>query len=198
MTGGQSASSISGVAAPPPRRQPAPVRREQVLAAAERVLLERGLRNTTMADVAEAAGLAKGTLYLHFESKDDLLAGLRRRYVEAIEAELRVRVAKAASGEEQVAALVHGLVDATARRHDLHHLLFHEAGFSEEDAFAPVRAAFANVIESGGFAVDDAALATDYVLGGVHAALVSATHSAPAKRRKISDEIATLAVRSLR
>jgi AcrR family transcriptional regulator len=185
------------VTAATPRRQPAPVRREQVLAAAEQVLLERGLRNTTMADVAEAAGLAKGTLYLHFESKDDLLAGLRRRYIEAIEADLQVRVAKATTGEEQIAALVHGLVDATARRHDLHHLLFHEAGFSEEDAFAPVRAAFAKAIEDGGFAVADPALATDYVLGGVHAALVSATHSAAPKRRKVADEIATLAVRSL-
>ena len=181
-----------------PRRQPAPVRREQVLAAAERVLLERGLRNTTMADVAEAAGLAKGTLYLHFESKDDLLAGLRRRYIEAIEVELQARVGKATTGEEQLTALVHGLVDATARRHDLHHLLFHEAGFSEEDAFAPVRAAFASVIERGGFAVDDSGIATDYVLGGVHAALVGATHSAGAPRRQVADEIATLAVRSLR
>src|SRR5262245_5489941 len=151
-----------------------------------------------MADVAEAAGLAKGTLYLHFESKDDLLAGLRRRYIEQIEAELRVRVAKATTGEEQIAALVHGLVDSTARRHDLHHLLFHEAGFSEEDAFAPVRTAFATVIAKGGFDVGDPALATDYVLGGVHAAIVSATHAGGARRRKTADEIARLAVRSLR
>ncbi len=72
------------------------------------------------------------------------------------------------------------------------------AGFSEEDAFAPVRTAFANVIENGGFAVGDPAIATDYVLGGVHAALVGATHSAAAERRKVADEIASLAARTLR
>src|SRR5512132_2839109 len=71
-----------------PRRQPADVRREQILDAAARVLVERGLAATTMAEVAEAASVAKGTVYLYFESKAELLAGLRARYFEGFAAML--------------------------------------------------------------------------------------------------------------
>jgi TetR/AcrR family transcriptional regulator, transcriptional repressor for nem operon len=198
MTDGQSSSSsVHAVAPVKPRRQPADVRRQQVLDAAERVLLSRGLRDTTMADVAETAGLGKGTLYLYFNSKDELLAGLRHRYIEQIEADLLAAVAKSASSTDQLAALVHGLLAAAARQADLQHLLFHEAGFSEVDAFAPVRAAFATVITGDAFDVPDPQLATDFVLGGVHAALVTAVHGTPAHRRRVADEVSRLVVRTL-
>ena len=77
-----------------PRTQPADVRREQLLDAAEQVLVARGLRSTTVADVAAAAGVAKGTTYLYFASKDDLLAGLRARYLERFAAALDARPAR--------------------------------------------------------------------------------------------------------
>src|SRR3954469_23818775 len=64
------------------RREPPDVRRDQILDAAEAVLMSNGLNATTVADVAEAAGIAKGTVYLHFESKTELIAGLRGRHVE--------------------------------------------------------------------------------------------------------------------
>ncbi|MDF2743659.1 MAG: TetR/AcrR family transcriptional regulator, partial [Actinomycetia bacterium] len=73
---------LQAAPARPPRRQPPDVRREQILDAAERVLVGRGLAATTMADVAEAAAVAKGTVYLYFESRAELLAGLRARYFE--------------------------------------------------------------------------------------------------------------------
>ena len=43
---------------------------------ARRVLAEHGLRKATMGDVAGRGGLAKATLYNHFRTKDDLVAGL--------------------------------------------------------------------------------------------------------------------------
>src|SRR3954466_8701052 len=89
MTDGQSSSDIVWMMAIPAepedrrrRRQPPDVRRDQILDAAEEVLLSNGLNATTVADVAEAAGIAKGTVYLHFESKTELMAGLRARHVE--------------------------------------------------------------------------------------------------------------------
>jgi AcrR family transcriptional regulator len=44
------------------------------------VFLERGLAHATMADVSEAAGVAKGTVYRYFDSKSALLTALRARY----------------------------------------------------------------------------------------------------------------------
>lgn len=47
---------------------------EQLVRAATEVFIARGYRLTQMSDVAEAVGVAKGTLYGYVESKDALLA----------------------------------------------------------------------------------------------------------------------------
>lgn len=60
------------------RRIP-PERFHEIVQAATAVFLEQGYQRTQMGDVAERAGLAKGTLYLYFESKEALFdAALER------------------------------------------------------------------------------------------------------------------------
>lgn len=54
-------------------------RRQGILDAAEAVFVEQGASNATMDDVARAAELSKGTLYLYFSSKDALLMGIAVR-----------------------------------------------------------------------------------------------------------------------
>ncbi len=49
--------------------------RESLLAAAEEVFAERGVE-ASVADIARRAGVAKGTVFRHFASKDDLIASL--------------------------------------------------------------------------------------------------------------------------
>ena len=48
-------------------------RRSTIQAAARRVIARRGLGGTSMAAIADEAGVAKGTLYLYFRNRDDLL-----------------------------------------------------------------------------------------------------------------------------
>jgi AcrR family transcriptional regulator len=55
-------------------------RREEILDAARRVFTRSGFKGTTIADVAEEAGIALGTIYLYFPSKDDLFRGLGQRF----------------------------------------------------------------------------------------------------------------------
>ena len=57
-------------------------RLEQLVEAAARVFIDQGYARTQMADVADALGVAKGTLYLYVESKDALF-DLTARYVDA-------------------------------------------------------------------------------------------------------------------
>jgi TetR/AcrR family transcriptional repressor of nem operon len=166
------------------------VRREQLLDAAEEVLLERGLAATTMADVAAAANVAKGTIYLYFESKAELLAGLRARYLERFTAALDGGLAAGARARLPYAARIERLVaasyDFAFAHHRLHHLLLHQAGFSEQDVFARARSAIATLIEAGVAAgeleVPDPALATDFVLSGLHGTLVTAIHQSRSAR----------------
>lgn len=47
-------------------------RLEQLIETAANVFIEQGYRRTQMADIAEALGVAKGTLYLYVESKEAL------------------------------------------------------------------------------------------------------------------------------
>ena len=55
-------------------------RREAILEGARRALIAGGLAGTTMDDVAAAAGVAKGTPYLYFSSKADLIETIRLEY----------------------------------------------------------------------------------------------------------------------
>ena len=57
---------------------PAP-KREAILRAATDVFASRGFFNAQVADVARAAGVAAGTVYLYFRSKDDLLVSIFER-----------------------------------------------------------------------------------------------------------------------
>ncbi|MEX0750986.1 MAG: helix-turn-helix domain-containing protein [Dehalococcoidia bacterium] len=59
-------------------------RREEILGAARRVFAERGFRGTTIADIAEEAKIALGTIYLYFSSKEDVFAALNQRFNEVI------------------------------------------------------------------------------------------------------------------
>lgn len=61
-------------------------RRRQILTAAIRCMDEQGWNRTTVDDVAAAAGLSKGAVYIHFASKRALLIGLLETNVEHIEA----------------------------------------------------------------------------------------------------------------
>src|SRR3712207_593838 len=53
--------------------------RDQLVAAAERVLRTKGLARATTREIAREAGCAEGTLYLHFDDKLDLVRAVHER-----------------------------------------------------------------------------------------------------------------------
>jgi len=61
-----------------PETPPGP-KRDAILRAAIDVFAERGFFNAQVADVARAAGVAAGTVYLYFKGKDDLLVSIFER-----------------------------------------------------------------------------------------------------------------------
>jgi len=56
-------------------------RREEILAAAEKVFFHKGFDKATMDDIAEVAELSKGTLYLYFSSKENLHMAVARKAI---------------------------------------------------------------------------------------------------------------------
>ena len=53
--------------------------RAQVLDAAERMFSEKGVTNTSLKEIAEAAGVTRGAIYWHFKNKYDLIEALLER-----------------------------------------------------------------------------------------------------------------------
>src|ERR1700722_9080587 len=59
-------------------------RERRILSAARRLFDRKGYAKTSMEDVADRAGLAVGTLYNYFHSKDHLLLGIMRREADGL------------------------------------------------------------------------------------------------------------------
>lgn len=72
-------------AKPPIQDQILAIKREHILEAAIKVFAEKGFHRSKVKDVANAAGIADGTLYNYFGSKDDLLLGILDRLNESDE-----------------------------------------------------------------------------------------------------------------
>jgi TetR/AcrR family fatty acid metabolism transcriptional regulator len=59
-------------------------KRGHILDSAIRVFALRGVKNTKIADIAEAAGIGKGTVYEYFQSKDEIIAASFRYFMEHV------------------------------------------------------------------------------------------------------------------
>lgn len=82
---------------------PAPTaKRDAILRAAIDVFAERGYFNAQVADVARVAGVAAGTVYLYFRSKDDLLVSIFEKTVRETLAEGRAAVANVTDPAERL------------------------------------------------------------------------------------------------
>lgn len=53
--------------------------RNRILDTAERVFLKKGVAHTSLADVADAAGVTRGAIYWHFKNKADLFDAMMQR-----------------------------------------------------------------------------------------------------------------------
>jgi AcrR family transcriptional regulator len=62
---------------------PAPVsRRDELLKLAATMFAERGLRATTVRDIADSAGILSGSLYHHFKSKEQMVEEVLRDFLD--------------------------------------------------------------------------------------------------------------------
>ena len=77
-------------------------KREAILRAATDVFASRGFFTAQVADVARAAGVAAGTVYLYFRSKDDLLVSIFERTMREALAEGQTAVAQVSDPAERL------------------------------------------------------------------------------------------------
>src|SRR5438874_13590330 len=75
-------------------------KRDRILSAAERIFARHGFFAAKVSDVAKEAGVADGTIYLYFKSKDDLLISLFERRMAQLNAALKAAIAGKAPREQ--------------------------------------------------------------------------------------------------
>src|SRR5215207_7494042 len=81
-------------------------KRERILAAAERVFAKRGFFASRVSEIAKDAGVADGTIYLYFKSKDDLLISLFENRMKQVNAALRASIATEKKSLGQLRAFI--------------------------------------------------------------------------------------------
>src|SRR6476619_8440601 len=77
-----------------------------LLEAARRVFAKKGFSNATVDDIAAAAGVAKGTVYLYYESKRDIYFAALKFGIAEMYAVLRHQLKKVSTPEEKLRTLV--------------------------------------------------------------------------------------------
>ena len=100
-------------------RPPVVDKREAILKAATRVFAQNGFFNAQVADVAKAAGVAAGTVYLYFRSKDDLLVSLFERTMKDAIAAGRAALVGATDPRERLRRIARLHLERLGRDRDL-------------------------------------------------------------------------------
>ena len=111
---------ITGDGAPPRReRSDAAANRKLILATADKLFAERGVEAVTMADIAQTAGVGKGTLYRRFVNKPELCLALMdkqmRSYQNDVLARLREQSTRQVPFMQQLNTFLESLVYFTER-----------------------------------------------------------------------------------
>src|SRR5262245_49831312 len=186
------------------RTKPAADRRAELLDAAKAVFAAKGVGTTTISDVTTAAGVANGTFYLYFESKEQLVAAIRDGFLDDLLGEIAGEVARLPADDWW--GRVDTLVELGIRRQldllDLHDVVFHDAaGPARETAGADaseheraharavefIRSLLAEGTAAGTFAVTDPPMTARLLFNVLDGAVCDTAHHAhtsaePAKR----------------
>ncbi len=95
----------------------APTRRDELLAIAAKLFAERGFKNTTVRDIADAAGILSGSLYHHFDSKEAMVDELLDSFQTALWEEYDAIESSDRSPRQKLEAVVRVSFDAIDQHH---------------------------------------------------------------------------------
>ncbi|WP_026917491.1 TetR/AcrR family transcriptional regulator [Gordonia shandongensis] len=93
-------------------------RRDELLGIAGELFADRGLRSTTVRDIADGAGILSGSLYHHFDSKEAMVDELLRDFLDSLFTRYRGIVDADLSATDTLRHLVIASFEAIDARHN--------------------------------------------------------------------------------
>jgi AcrR family transcriptional regulator len=154
---------------------PADATRRRLRTAALELFVEQGVAETTTRDLAKKAGIAEGTIYRHFESKDELVRDLFQDHYFRFGAELNRIQAETPGG---IDAKLRAMIDFMCRLYDEEPTLYRFLLLVQHTALPNIRTAptspavifrslVARAIEQGEIPEQDHGLAASMVVGAI-------------------------------
>lgn len=185
---------------PKPRTKSSHARRADLMRSAADLFVAKGVAATTIDDIVADAAVAKGTFYLYFKSKDEILGALREAFiagfVERVEASAAACAPDDWSGRLRawIEAAVHAYLDRVA----LHDVVFHDyrpdhRGMKSDNAAVAHLARLLGAGDAAGaWRADNLPLTATFLFNGFHAAVDEAIASQNENRAALVDAIVRL------
>lgn len=123
--------------------------RAKLVAAAIRVFHDKGYEQCSVQDVADAAGIVKGTLYYHVRSKEDLLYEILQQVLQALVPQLEDLTNGSGSAVEKLRQFVHVYVNQTVNNAEIMRIFFRDydsLGQARKQQLAHTRDAYDNLL----------------------------------------------------
>lgn len=114
-------------------KNPKEIKRERIISAAEQIFAQKGYHNSTMGEIAIAAGIGKGTIYEYFDSKLSLFLDMMenglRRYYESLD----VDIVQKKSFEERLRFLLEEHIKFCQENEELARIVFWDTQVLDEE-----------------------------------------------------------------
>ena len=159
-----------------PRTRPPEERREELLNAALHCFLKQGVEATTIEQITTTAEVAKGTFYLYFSSKEELLAGLGERFECGLLAKIEAAVMECSPDDWEgklaawAVACVHGYLDEI-RLHDIAFFGYRRPvrqGLVDNGIINQLEALLKDGAAARAWRVEDARCCANFLFSGMH------------------------------
>jgi AcrR family transcriptional regulator len=82
-------------------------RRSEILAIAARIFAEHGFEATTVRQISDAAGILSGSLYHHFDTKEEILHAIMRPFVKGLRDSYELFARSASPSDQILRAMLH-------------------------------------------------------------------------------------------
>ena len=154
-------------ASPAPGRRAPQQRQAAVLDAARELFLDAGVARTSIEAIAKRAGVAKGTVFLYFPTKEHIVQAIETDFNARIVERTRAAAKDAGDGTAAVEAWCAQLVHAYLDDLDVHDMLFYSGAAASREAVAGN--ALIDDLEAllVGLNIDEPAATASFLLGGV-------------------------------
>jgi len=111
------------------------LKKQQIIEAGTRMIVQKGIEKTSLADIAEAAGISKGSLYYYYASKNELIFDITDTHINQISENLFtiIEESKGNANWEELLKILFERILAADTRGRLHLYLVQQALNDNQD-----------------------------------------------------------------